>query len=133
MKRAPEYLGQAGSQQAQDRLAEYVRYAELIAAQESALEAEDMEAFEKLGQEIHELRREIGVADDPAQNGEAPARDVADVLNGALATNRRIQERLSAMKKGGAEEIRSAGRWRQPTRRYLTGGADSLPHIDVTS
>ena len=88
MKRAPEYLGQAGSQQAQDRLAGYVRYAELVSAQEEALEAEDMETFSDLSREIHEVRREIGLADEPPHEGE-----------------------------GGAHEA----------------GADSGPHIDVTS
>lgn len=133
MKRAPEYLGQAGSQQAKERLAGYVRYAELIAAQEAALEAEDVETFESLAREIHDVRQEIGLADEGALEDEPPARDVADVLKVALATNRRIQERLSTMKKGGADEIRNAGQWRQPTRRYLADGTDSHPHIDVTS
>ena len=133
MKRAPEYLGQAGDQQAKGRLAEYVRYAELVRAQEAALEAEDIETFEKLSHEIHELRRGSGLADEVAHEGELPANEVADVLKDALATNRRIQERLSTMKKSGSDEIRNAGRWRHPTRRYLADRPDSLPHIDVTS
>lgn len=133
MKRAPEYLGQAGDQQAKGRLAEYVRYAQLVRAQEAALEAEDIPTFERLSEEIHQLRRGIGLADEESHEGELPASEVSEVLKDALATNRRIQERLSTMKKGGSDEIRNAGRWRQPTRRYLADPADSVPHIDVRS
>jgi len=133
VKRAPEYLGQAGDQQAKGRLAAYVRYAELVRAQEAALEADDIEVFETLSREIHDVRRDIGLADEVTHEGELPANEIADVLKDALATNRRIQERLSTMKKGGSDEIRNAGRWRQPTRRYLADRPDSVPHIDVRS
>ena len=135
MKPAPRYLGRAGGELAKERLAQYVRYAELVADQEAALEAGDLERFEELGALVAELREEIGSfgPDDPAPGKDEDADAVARALEVALAANTRIQDRLARLRHEGADTIRRVERNRPQARQYVSDASEK-PHgrIDVT-
>ena len=129
--------GAAGAAQATERLVLYRRYADLVAAQEAALDANDLDGFQSLGRELESLRAAIGAAGPPVdgsedQGGAARARQAADLLRAALVRTRRIQTRLDAMKREQATEIRTLSRRRPHLRTYAVppeGGGH--PHVDV--
>ena len=55
-------MGRAGEERARKRLSQYVQYGDLVAGQEAALDADDLDLFNELAEEIEELQREIGVS-----------------------------------------------------------------------
>jgi hypothetical protein len=132
LREAPQHLGRAGGELARERLARYLRYADLVAEQERALDAEEMERFEQIADDIARLRAEIGApgAGAPATDGDVQA--AADALRSALATNRRIQGRLSTLRSENAALIKNVSRRRPQTRRYLADADEAPPaHVDV--
>lgn len=132
MKAAPRYLGRAGGEVARDRLTQFVRYANLVAEQEAALEDGDLDRFEELADSVTELRGMIGAA-RAAETPEDEHEQAEEVLREALAANLRIQTRLQSMRGQDAARIRSIAHRRPQARRYVSEEADPpVSHLDLT-
>ena len=134
MRDAPRYLGRAGDQVVRGRVAQYRRYAALTAEQEVALATEDVERFEHLAEELAEVRAEIGAIDGPDDvlSDQGAREEAAKALTEAMATNRRIQDRLASLKRDNATLVKRLNRRAPEARRYLEDG-DGAPtsHLDV--
>jgi hypothetical protein len=130
LRDAPQHLGRAGGELARERLARYQRYADLVAEQERALDAEDMLRFEEVADDIARLRADIGAPGTGAPVADGDVQAAADALRSALATNRRIQGRLSTLRREKASLIKNVSRRRPQTRRYLAD-ADEAPPAHV--
>ncbi|MEQ8329995.1 MAG: hypothetical protein RH859_05950 [Longimicrobiales bacterium] len=134
--------GPAGNELARDRLSLYVRYADLTAEQEAALEAGDMEQFEALSRDLEELRTVIGsasgpprpVQDGPESGSPEFVRQATDVLRATLARTERIQMRLAVMRRDRAREIRSVAERAPQLRNYAVAGgaAPETNRVDFT-
>jgi hypothetical protein len=119
----------AGRELARERLALYTRYAGLVARQESALDAEDMEAFETFGEELATLRSVIGampaapshLEEDPEAAEGAFVRQATEVLRATLARTERIQSRLAGMRAQQGADIRRFNRNRPLAQTYAAG------------
>lgn len=146
----PHRAVRAGDDQARRRLSLYARFAELVAAQERALEDEDLGRFKALSVELDWLRRAVGDlappagatpeasgpgADRPAPAAHADENAAREVLEEALAATRRIESRLAGMKRSGAAEIRGLERRASHVRSYFrTAGDDAgTSRLDLTS
>ena len=140
---APESrLDKAGNRLARDTLSRYVRYAELIAKQETALDEGDLETFEALDEELKGLQQQIGLPPDEASGPANEPRpdpihsDAIEVLRKAQATHARIQARLASLRGETGTELRQLARGGSQARRYLEASTSSesedTPHIDVT-
>ena len=136
MRAAPKYLGRAGGELAKERLSQYMRYASLVAEQELALNEEDVDRFNELGEQIADLRGEIGPAglkDDGPIGSQAEAHEAADVLRQTLAVNQRIQARLIAMRHENAGQIRRVVRRGRQARHYVADQIEAPEtRLDVT-
>ena len=129
MKSPPRYLGAAGEELAKERLEQYRRYAELIAAQENALEAEDLDRFEELAERVADLRSQIGAPGEVLAEHEA---DVAEVLSEALSTNQRIQRRLADWRGKDAERVRRVTARGPQVKTYVAESREDPPaRVDV--
>lgn len=145
---ATHRAGRAGDDLARRRLGLYTRFAELVTAQERALEDEDLARFKALSVELDWLRRAVGdlgpapavsadarTATDPATRAPDGDEAMRDVLEKALAATRRIQSRLASLKRSGAAEIRGLEHRASHVRSYFrTSGEDAgTGRLDLTS
>jgi len=125
----------AGDALAHERLEQYRRHAHLVAEQEAALEADDLDRFEALGERIERLQREIGptqVAAGFAPDDEAFAREATEILEATLARSARLKSRLQALRDESAEDIRDHRERRPMARRYVAeGGSTRSTRLDV--
>jgi hypothetical protein len=130
----------AGSELARERLAAYARFAELVSAQESALQAGDMDRFRTLTAAAEELRSACDLALPDAwgqrlADGSRTFHESAgEILSAALATSERIQTRLLSLQRETGVEIRRMSAERARGRAYLEGsGTSASPgvHLDV--
>lgn len=126
----------AGAELARDRLARLQRLAELLAAQEEALRAGDLEAAQALSNAALELQEEIGVAVEatgPRGPGPDPgAEQAADLLRAALASNERVRGRLRALRQEVAVELHRTARGRPDGASYLRAAApERRERLDV--
>ena len=129
-------MGRAGEELARKRLGQYVQYGELVAGQEAALDADDLDLFNELAEEIEELQREIGVSSPVERqvfpSGSPQAREAAELLKATIATSENIGVRLASMRASGVEAIRQVSRRRPQARRYLAdSGARRDSRFDV--
>ena len=129
-------MGRAGEELARKRLGQYVQYGELVAGQEAALDADDLDLFNELAEEIEELQREIGVSSSVERqvfpSGSPQAREAAELLKATIATSENIGVRLASMRASGVEAIRQVSRRRPQARRYLAdSGARRDSRFDV--
>ena len=129
-------MGRAGEELARKRLGQYVRYGDLVAGQEAALDADDLDLFNELAEEIEELQREIGVSSPVERqvfpSGSPQAREAAELLKATIATSENIGVRLASMRASGVEAIRQVSRRRPQARRYLAdSGARRDSRFDV--
>ena len=136
MKARPESKGRAGEELARQRLGQYVQYGALIAGQEAALEADDIDLFHELAGEIQELQQEIGVPNAGERQAFLPdspeAKEAAEVLETTIATSDRIGARLASLRASGVEAIRQVSGRRPQARRYLAdSGARRDSRFDV--
>ena len=130
----------AGGALARKRLAGYARYAELVAEQEAALEADDLGRFEELQAAVSELQAGLGLtaslsvgADDAGVDNEAFVQRAIQILRSTLERNERIQARLRLMRNETGNDIRNLSEGRHGARTYL--GRDSAeargPNLDM--
>lgn len=119
------------------RLALYARYAEVVQAQETALENEDLERFETLSAELDEIRRSVGegaVDMHGSEGGGAePTRafvqEAARILRRTLWASERVQGRLLSMRRRARQEIRDIGGRRSHAHQYnVATGTDPSTH-----
>lgn len=120
-----------------------MRYAQIVHAQEEALESGDVARFEVLAGERKALQDTLDVSgEDPAEPGADPeegamsGEDVAEMLRVALASDRRIEARLRELRDGAAREIRDARRNDRAVEKYAAPATDADPpgriHVDFT-
>ena len=116
----------AGEQLARQRLCQYVQYGDLIAGQEAALEADDIDLFNELAQEIQALQMEIGGLPtlEAFPPGSPEAKEAGEVLKATIAGSDRIGERLASMRASGVEAIRQVSGRRPGARRYLADSGE---------
>ncbi len=129
----------AGDRLARERLEAYRRYAEVVAQQESALEAGDMTSFERFADEAHRLQDDLAVSQGLRELVHDPEADAAwfvdavtDLVRKTVARNQRIAARLAAMGEGTRAGHSASARRARP-RRY-TGepkGATRVRHLDL--
>lgn len=133
MKPGPRHLGRAGKELARERLSAYMRYAELVAEQEAALEAGEVERFEELSRTVETVRVQIGAPRAPSEVQEVEeAHAAADALRDALAANKRIQARLAELRNENAGRIRNVSRRNPQARRYAEESSETpASHLDV--
>lgn len=132
-------LTQAGCQLARERLAAYQRYAELVEAQEAALEAGDLEAFDVLSSAALEIQASLGggapltnLAHDPEAGTASFVDKVTDLLHSTMARNERIQARLRGLRHETGSEIRKTAESRPRIRTYMTGaGSEEERSLDL--
>lgn len=134
--------GKCGGEVARGRLALYVRYAELVKAQEAALAAEDLEAFAALAGELEEIRGSVGgagrprlePADDAEAGGPELLEEASSILRSTLARTQRIQARLSALRRAQGDQIRTLKGRAPQARRYTAADGDSAGRskLDLT-
>ncbi len=138
----------AGEALARRRLAEYSRYAEILAEQERALDEGALERFERLAAEALALQRELGgigvvpagvhgaspaevesssggvAVESPAAPHE-PSRgyrtEVREVLATALERSLRIRDRIATLRNATAGRIRNLAVTRPHARMYIEG------------
>ena len=133
---AEGYLGRAGDELARTRLAQYSRYATLLEEQESALEDDDLDRFERLGEEIEQLQSDVGPADAAltgASDDSGFTAEAVRLLEGARIRGERIRERLSSERGEKADAIREQSARRPQLRRYLSESGGGAPRLDVRS
>ena len=134
-------LVSAGDALARKRLDAYRRYAELVAEQEAALEAEDMDRFEALQAAAAELQAGLGLTASLAPDGrtdsevasEAFVHRATQILRSTLDRSERIQARLKAMRREAGEDIRNLTKGRRNARTYMGSDADENrgPSLDL--
>jgi hypothetical protein len=113
-------------------LGQYMRYSALMSEQEQALAREDFEAFERLGDELADLRIELGSREGVHANPRTDElQQAAEVLRAAVATNMRIQSRLSEMRRGRGDQIKTLSTRRPQTRTYVGAPATAAAGLDV--
>lgn len=133
---AEGYLGRAGDELARTRLAQYSRYATLLEEQESALEDDDLDRFERLGEEIEQLQSDVGPADAAlagASDDSGFTAEAVRLLEGARIRGERIRERLSSERGEKADAIREQSARRPQLRRYLSESGGGASRLDVRS
>lgn len=115
--------GTAGAEVARDRLAGLRRLAELLAAQEDALRAGDVDAAQVLSRAAVALQEEVGVAleaEGSRDPGPGPAAEEAtELLRAALAANERVRRTLRALRQEVVGEMRRNSRGRRKGASYL--------------
>ena len=100
----------AGNAQIRRRLEAYVEYADLLAQQEEAAEAEDLQRFERISVRLDELEALLkGLpAAPPATPDEAPeTAQLRDETAAALEQATRVQQRLAATLRARRDDTRN--------------------------
>ncbi len=123
-----------------ERLSQYRRYAELVSAQESALDHGDLEQVRKLADELSALEGRIGSpipGERAIAEGGEDAEHAAELLRDALDRTREMASRLRAMKEAEGAEVRRTLTRRPQARAYVTRDAEIEParssRLDVKS
>lgn len=114
----------------QARLAVYARYAALVAAQERALEDEDLETFDRLAEDRGNLEAGLPATVDPAPG---PGTHMAmEQLREALQRDRRMQARLRALRERTRADLKALGEAGDAARRYIRGEGGATGRLDLT-
>jgi len=137
----------AGDDLARERLTAYTRIAELVRAQEAALDADDLDRFHELAADVFRLQASMGEttlrATSPSETGGASeptgqaqaATEAARILQDTLERSERIRMRLADLRQGVGEDIRRLAAGRSPGRRYMEAAgslaAPSASRLDV--
>lgn len=112
------------------RLQLYARYASLVAAQEQALDQNDLEEFETLRDSRDDLQGDLEEAGGPLhESSQARLDEVSEALVGealrglqtALAADRRIHQKLGAIQGKILEEFRRIETTSSAAQHYLKG------------
>jgi hypothetical protein len=116
------------------RIEGYVRYAALVRAQIQALERGDLDAFGTLLRQRDALARELGGAApagaEPAAGTAGHAAVLREALERCAEADRRLLERLHAMRAEARAGLRRLEERRSRIGAYLRGGPQA-PRLDV--
>ncbi|HSW28472.1 MAG TPA: hypothetical protein VLH75_03165 [Longimicrobiales bacterium] len=128
-------VAHAGDSLVRERLAAFQRYAELVAAQEAAVESGDLDGAEALLDRAAVLQAELGPAFTTAVpldgSGDA-ATELSHLLRGALSTSERIQAGLHALRAETALSVRRAVAGQRTVRGYAPPAAtDAGAGVDL--